>query len=303
MNSTQKFMCLPNPLPDIYRSNSVDSAVNNYIRTLSRELKKNPSDLKLQLMLNACRDYLSLTSSKKITSRNRKYFNAIHQYTVKNHKDTFVKTIARTKSWISFFYKCIIKLQKNISLDSIRDIYACRTILDSTEGKDTEDLIKKCYEVMDENIKYFIKLGFTPCDSEPLKDTEGFDAEKYPDLIVPERSYLSPENIPYVKDYIRYPKANSYQSLHVILKDTYGIYFEYQVRTYSMDINAEVGASSHVTYKDQQKKKRLIPKLEIERSKINMHGYRCGSNNTLLADDAGIEKSVSVLHRTYRVNS
>lgn len=300
-NNSNRFMdLLPNPLPDIYRANSTNVAVKNYVNTLSLELKNNPSDNNLRLMQNACKEYLFLISSKNIYSRTRKNFNNIHQYTVKNHKDIFVQTIARSKSWISFFNKAIIKLLSNKSLDSIRDIYACRSILDSQDGKDSMELIKKCYEVMDENINYLITLGFIPCDAEPLKDTEDFVPSEHPEIIVPKHSYLSQENQSYVKDYIATPKSNTYQSLHVIFRDTYGNYFEYQVRTYSMDKNAEHGKASHSNYKNDQKKKRSIPKLNIERENIHISGYRFSDGE--VDDDSGIEKSVSILKRTRRIS-
>lgn len=290
------FMGLPNPLPDIYRADNANSAVSNYIQTLSQETMKE-FNVKARIMQNACKEYHFLISNKKIISRTRNYFNQIHQYTVKMHTGSFVKTIARTKGWISYFNKCMIKLHKQQSPASIRDIYACRSILDSASGKDTLNLIKQCYQVMNENIQYLISLGFTPCDAEPLKDTENFNPDENPEIIVPEHSYLSPENKPYVKDYIATPKDNTYQSLHIIFKDKYGNYFEYQVRTYSMDINAEVGKASHKTYKDNQKKKDSIPKLNIDRNKIKISGYRCDDKGLLISDDSGIESSAPFLCR------
>lgn len=290
------FMNLPNPLPDIYRANDANSAVSNYIETLSHETNED-INVTARIMQNACKEYLFLISNKTISSRTRNYFNQLHQHTVKMHKGSFVKTIARTKGWISYFNKCMIKLHNHKSLDSIRDIYACRTILDSKQGKDDMDLIKQCYEVMNENIQYLITLGFTPCDAEPLKDTENFNPDENPEIIVPEHSFLLPENQPYVKDYIATPKDNTYQSLHIIFKDEHGNYFEYQVRTYSMDINAETGKASHKTYKEKQKQQESIPKLNIDRSKITVPGYRCDNEGLLVSDDSGIESSAPFLCR------
>lgn len=300
-NNSNKFMdLLPNPLPDIYRADSANSAVSNYINTLSLELENNPDDINIRLMKNACKEYLFLISNKKILSRTRKNFNNIHEFTVKNNNEIFIQTIARSKGWISFFYKNVIKLFEKKSLDSIRDIHACRSILDSKDGKDNMDLIKRCYKVMDENINYLIRLGFTPCDAEPLKDTEDFIPSENPEIIVPKCSYLSKVNQPYVKDYIATPKNNTYQSLHVIFRDPYGNYFEYQVRTYSMDKSAEHGKASHKTYKDNQKKKQSMPKLDINRKNIHLPGYRY--SNDIVDDDSGIEASVSILKRTYRIS-
>ena len=51
------------------------------------------------------------------------------------------------------------------------------------------------------------------------------------------------------KDYIAIPKLNGYQSLHTVLINAGGIQAEFQIRTQSMDINAEFGIAAHWKYK------------------------------------------------------
>ena len=97
---------------------------------------------------------------------------------------------------------------------------------------------------------------------------------------------------PFVKDYFLHPKKKGYQSLHVIFKDTYGNYFEYQVRTYSMDVWAEYQDASHESFKLQQIKD--IPEIKLEREKVNLSFYRT-INNEVIADKSGFERSIQIL--------
>ncbi len=51
------------------------------------------------------------------------------------------------------------------------------------------------------------------------------------------------------KDYITYPKANGYRSLHSFLYAQSGMGFEIQIRTKEMDYESEYGTASHWSYK------------------------------------------------------
>lgn len=53
-------------------------------------------------------------------------------------------------------------------------------------------------------------------------------------------------------DYIRFPKKNGYQSLHLAVVAKNGRPFEVQVRTGEMHVRAERGSAAHHLYKDQQ---------------------------------------------------
>jgi GTP diphosphokinase / guanosine-3',5'-bis(diphosphate) 3'-diphosphatase len=66
-----------------------------------------------------------------------------------------------------------------------------------------------------------------------------------------------------LKDYIKNPKNNGYQSLHSTMKDeSSGDIFEFQIRTEEMNDYAEYGVAAHWAYKD--KNKDFINKGNIE---------------------------------------
>ena len=290
------FLDLPDIRPDIYRASSALDAVKKHIETLEKEIAEHPGNMNAMLLKNSFEQYHYYISN--LAKKNRQAFNSIHQHTVKQHPTLNIKTTARKKSVISYYNKARRNLADGRSLD-IPDIYACRTIIDDTSIS-PEELLKLCYTIMDENITYMVSLGYTPSAASEPKDTKNFDRANFPDIFIPERSYIDPMKKKYIRDYIFSPKADSgYQSLHALFIDKSGRHFEYQVRTQLMDHHAEYGIANHQVFKEKQLQSRNIPALEIDRSKVHMSFYTYMYGE--LSDDAGLEKSSSCLLRTHNV--
>lgn len=282
--STKKEILLPDISTDIYRSHSVREIIVN---CCENTLSKNTSN-EAKLLKMMYQEYLFFITSTKMKNRAKDHTKKLHNNAISKNPNYYYETLSRIKAFVSLTNKSGLKLYSGKSLDSIKDIYACRTIIDSPYGgKESLDLIKQCYATMDETINYFISLGLMPCDAEPPKNTKDFNPSKYPDIIVPDKSYLSEANKPYVKDYIFNPKDNGYQSLHVIFKDKYGNYFEYQVRTASMDARTQdEGNANSQDFKDKQFEG--LARLVFDREKIQIPGYRA-INNKVVIDTSGFE--------------
>lgn len=73
---------------------------------------------------------------------------------------------------------------------------------------------------------------------------------------------------PLVKDFIKEPKSNGYQSLHVNYLYEQTI-VEIQIRTEDMDTQAEMGVAKHWKYKATERDKKLDKKIDILRQLVS----------------------------------
>src|SRR3989344_1797510 len=65
-----------------------------------------------------------------------------------------------------------------------------------------------------------------------------------------------------IKDYIAFPKQNGYQGLHTTVFTGEGTVVEVQIKTEGMQREAEYGIASHISYKSENKNKKLDIGLE-----------------------------------------
>jgi len=71
------------------------------------------------------------------------------------------------------------------------------------------------------------------------------------------------------KDYIRKPKKNGYQSIHITVKDKENNKLEFQILTYEMNRFAEIGPAAHWIYK-LGKQNANLPKIDKTSYKIDL---------------------------------
>lgn len=139
--------------------------------------------------------------------------------------DAFIGSVSETlrsaglkftiKSRFKSVYSIYAKMQRQgIPFEEVYDLFAIRIILDSVAEEEKTD----CYKVYS-----LITQQYMP---------------------KPDRT----------RDWIAFPRANGYESLHVTVMGPNGRWIEVQIRSERMDEVAEKGLASHWTYKDNGQK-------------------------------------------------
>lgn len=264
----------------LYSLNTVDDVLARYIEELKQEGN--------YLHSNAIDAYRNMIKDKTFLKDARRFFNQINTLLDKSHPNLHFYMEGRQKSLISTEKKILRYLSLNESLDLIHDFFAFRIIL---FGNDSLDLTEHCYKVLEEIIDFAIKSGFIPCESLPRIDSTDDN---------PQNNFSSSFKYQnYIKDYICYPKANGYRSIHLVLRDKKGRYFEIQIRTLEMHIHTELSPiANHINYKENKYK---ISPLNFDREKVSIYGYSyikdAENNIEHIFDYAGIEKPIIIFQR------
>lgn len=295
---------LPDMREAVYATSNRLAATKIFIASL-----KNYSSLEAKLLHNKLEaDYLRYISSSTLQNQTKKLVERIHGQAVKLFPEFSITTKAREKALVSYIHKCLISLIEKKPLEEIRDARACRVIIDSTFQDNHEKLSEALGNVVNETLTFLIDNGYQLILASTPKDTENFDPSKHPGVYIPKKNYILPEYRQYVKNYVTTPKVNGYQSYHVITLDSNGNPIEIQFRTYDMDFHSEYKMANHDWYKEEQIKKYNLPILD--RSMVHWSNYRYETfsvvdrngniiEKTELADDAGLEKSVSICSLVY----
>lgn len=221
-------------------------------------------------------EYRKMLVEKCYLSNLRKVFNNFFKILSDEFPHIRFRIAGRRKSLISFEKKIRKNLNSNKSLDLIRDILGVRIILLNGTEKD-------CYTILERFIEYCVQQGFTICE-ETSHNSAKDSLEKISPLLG--QFYYG------IIDYIAEPKPNGYQSLHAIFRTPTASFFEVQVRTFEMHVNAASGSSNHEDYKKQ---KYSESNLVFDRSKINVPGYYYDSSETI--DLVGLEHSLEIIQR------
>lgn len=241
-------------------------------RTLTQKVNafahdlRNTGNFNSILHANKLMEYLQMTADTQFLDKLKYHLDQLYQICVNLGILFLIDGRRKTLKSLN------TKIQKalyvtNSSLDLIRDIFAFRIII--LDSQDATASIKMCYEVMNKITPYLNSQGLIPCES--IATSEKFDPKKYPNIIVPNESYLDPQFKDYVKDYIKSPKEKGYQSLHESFRDSStGRFFEVQIRLASMHIWAEHYAADHTSYKEK-KYDSVSEKWDL--SKIHADGF------------------------------
>ena len=161
---------------------------------------------------------------------------------------------------------------KTASLSQILDTLGFRIIVGNrnNSARDEQNSVDTCYLILNAVIMFFIDLGYTPVELNFNK--EEFNHAEHPNVVFPSNTaIILPGFEIYVKDYIKYPKKNGYQSLHVVFKTDTGLSFEIQIRTHAMHYCAEFEKANHDGYNEEKYKN---VKIVFDPLKTNIMGYK-----------------------------
>lgn len=271
--------------PDIrdalYAGNSIDDIQERYITALRSEYSL--SNFLYANKLEEGQNMLNIHNLHELEQEFHDLKEYLRMWSKKHNVHVFIKR--RKKGWIGYNEKIQLFLLHNRSLDKILDLLGFRIIL-CTDNIDSIESVKLLYELQNEIMQFFIeKKHCIFLEAEPRIDTN-FNSKEFNDIVIPRDSLLYEEFIPFVKDYVRYPKNNAYQSLHCVIRKPNGLTFEVQVRTYAMDLVAEHGTGAHTSYKNQR-----YTELDfgIDYSKINIPGF-------IVLPDGSINDIVGLQH-------
>ena len=272
-------------LPEcIYQGNSVVDIVQRCIAELVAS--RNPRAL---LFSSALKCYLRFLTDKSLIEKFTCEVKSLDSVISDAHPHLGYTIQGRLKSFVSTTNKIIRFLDAHSSVDLLKDIIAFRIVLhenDSTSNSD-DNLISDCYSVANSLIEFYSLLGYILCEAESVVDTIDLSSPRLKELTIPQTSGLVSEYSFGAKDYIRMPKKNGYQSLHLIFRSPEGLTFEVQIRTEKMDVYASEGYAEHGVYKETK----YTNRLRFDSRKVNIPGYEVSKSGKLLKDTSGFELS------------
>ena len=227
--------------------------------------------------------------------------------------------------------KSLIRLEEKINGNIVEYIYEYY----SRTGKyPTESQIKDQIRRIKDLIAYRIVISLPKCHLNPGEDREESEikyiyeiANALPDFLEergfePEISGIDHQSDrireqfrQYYRDYISTPKSFGYRSLHIAFYDnTSRSNIEVQIRTKTMDDNAEIGPANHLGYEKRQEKDRsrreaipygensffdnayergmMLQKLDLSKVDVNMFG---AVDNTMINDGCGLYRGRLIL--------
>lgn len=192
-------------------------------------------------------------------------------------------------------------------LTCFRDLIAYRIVISLPkchlqEGQDLEtEEIKYLYDIANHLPEFLEERGFSA-------EVDGIEKNHTSEL-------LDESVAPYYRDYIENENSNGYRSLHITFYDNSArCYIEVQIRTKSMDDDAEIGPANHLGYEKRQERERArrnaipvgeciyfdeafergmsLQQLELSKLDVNMFA---AANNSLINDGCGLYRGRAIL--------
>ena len=286
MTLKQKYT-FPEIAPCLEQGKNLDEIRSLYIE----KLRSVEGDSRLACMIyaNKLEEAKFTLGSKNLLKLERDFKDFKHHLTkwaTKNDVSLVLKR--RQKDFLGLNEKIRLYLELDRPIERIQDILGFRLIL-CTGPKDDANSIRLCYETLNETINFFVEnKHYSINEAEPKVDTDN-KVDSSLDIFIPKEDLLAEDFKQNVKDYIKYPKQNGYQSLHVIIRWPTGMTFEVQIRTEAMDLLAEHGSSNHSNYKGN---KYLGVNLNVDLKKVNLRGFQVSENGTIIEDYIGLRKSI-----------
>ena len=247
----------------------------------------------------------------------------------------FYKFMTEKYPYLAFTFKgrikSLIRLEEKINGNIVEFIYDTYT----TTGKfPSESEIKEQIRRIKDLIAYRIVISLPKCHLDPGDDREERELQYIYEIanslpgFLEERGFapeisgfdgqsdkIDEKYRPYYRDYIATPKSYDYRSLHIAFFDNTSISnIEVQIRTKTMDDNAEIGPANHLGYEKRQENDRArreaipygvnsffdnafergmkLQSLDLSKVDVNMFG---AVDNALINDGCGLYRGRLIL--------
>lgn len=185
------------------------------------QLKWELEDLAFRYLQPDQYKYIANKLDERRATRSQKIHEAVERLQRKIDEMGFNATVIGRPKHIYSIYRKMER--KDVTFDQIYDVHALRVVLHTEDGNAEKPKNRKQRDEEARTLCYQI-LGAVHSLWQPIP--QEFD------------------------DYIASPKPNGYKSLHTAVMDTDGQTLEVQIRTESMDKEAELGIAAHWAYKE-----------------------------------------------------
>lgn len=202
-------------------------------------------------------------------------------------KGIIATTYKRQKSFFSIMNKLALFLDEKKPLSTLSDVLGYRIIIDGPE-KDNSRSVSTCYRVLNSLIRFFSVELEPNCSflvAEPRSGRElSSELARENGIFVPKRSGIMPGFSNNVKDYVRHPKENGYQALHLFVELNNRLVVEIQIRTSAMHSYAERGDSPacHMLHKQERYSDLLLDPNDIDFSRLHIEGVSADKDEVAL---------------------